>query len=151
LKKIHSILVEFNALLDVVDDDERNDNEVTTEMMQLLRSFDVRGPIGHGGGTSGGYAEYVIRETIRQLAVDCIIEQKITRKNKDFEEIEIVSNGAVILRVAKAYGFRNIQNIVQKVKNRKCPYDYVEIMACPGGWFSFSHKPFYLPDLNDFL
>lgn len=37
------------------------------------------------------------------------------------------------LRMALAYGFRNIQNIVQKLKRGKCPYDFVEIMACPGG------------------
>lgn len=35
--------------------------------------------------------------------------------------------------MALAYGFRNIQNIVQKIKRGKCPYHYVEIMACPSG------------------
>ena len=35
--------------------------------------------------------------------------------------------------MALAYGFRNIQNIVQKIKRKKCPYDFVEIMACPSG------------------
>ena len=37
------------------------------------------------------------------------------------------------LRFAYAYGFRNIQNIVQKLKRNKCDYDFVEIMACPSG------------------
>lgn len=35
--------------------------------------------------------------------------------------------------MAKCYGFRNIQNIVQKIKRQKCPFDYIEIMACPSG------------------
>lgn len=35
--------------------------------------------------------------------------------------------------MALAYGFRNIQNIVQKVKRKKCQYHFVEIMACPSG------------------
>jgi iron only hydrogenase large subunit-like protein len=35
--------------------------------------------------------------------------------------------------MALAYGFRNIQNIVQKVKRGKCQYHFVEIMACPSG------------------
>ena len=35
--------------------------------------------------------------------------------------------------MALAYGFRNIQNIVQKIKRGKCPYHFVEIMACPSG------------------
>ncbi|MCP9258792.1 Cytosolic Fe-S cluster assembly factor NARFL [Dirofilaria immitis] len=38
-----------------------------------------------------------------------------------------------LLTVAKCYGFRNIQNQVQRLKRSKCDYDYVEIMACPSG------------------
>lgn len=37
--------------------------------------------------------------------------------------------------MAKCYGFRNIQKIVQMIKKGKCPYLYIEIMACPGGCF----------------
>jgi len=42
-------------------------------------------------------------------------------------------NGEVVLRFAVANGFRNIQNLVLKMKRKKCQYDYVEVMACPGG------------------
>ena len=35
--------------------------------------------------------------------------------------------------MAQAYGFRNIQNLVQKMKRKRCDYDFVEVMACPGG------------------
>jgi iron only hydrogenase large subunit-like protein len=38
--------------------------------------------------------------------------------------------------MAKCYGFRNIQKIVQTIKKKKCLYSYVEIMACPGGCYS---------------
>jgi len=41
--------------------------------------------------------------------------------------------GLPALRFAFAYGFRNIQNIVPKVKRGKLPYDFVEVMACPSG------------------
>ena len=48
------------------------------------------------------------------------------------------------MRFAQAYGFRNIQNMVRKIKPTAhdihlgtsrdgCGYDYVEIMACPSG------------------
>ena len=33
----------------------------------------------------------------------------------------------------QAYGFRNIQTLVQKMKRRACQYDFVEVMACPSG------------------
>ncbi|KAF4669133.1 hypothetical protein FOL47_002696 [Perkinsus chesapeaki] len=36
-------------------------------------------------------------------------------------------------RVARAYGFRNVQNIVRRARKRGFDYDFVEIMACPGG------------------
>ena len=42
-------------------------------------------------------------------------------------------NGETVLRFALAYGFRNIQNLVQKLKRGKSPYDYIEVMACPSG------------------
>jgi iron only hydrogenase large subunit-like protein len=42
-------------------------------------------------------------------------------------------NPKVLLKFAQAYGFRNIQNIIRKIKQGKCEYDYVELMACPSG------------------
>ena len=48
-------------------------------------------------------------------------------------EAVLEHNGQTVLRVAIANGFRNIQNLVQKLKRNKCLYDYVEVMACPSG------------------
>merc|ERR1739846_250204 len=57
-----------------------------------------------------------------------------TLKNSDFKEITLESDtGEVLLRFAIANGFRNIQNLVQKMKRKKCSYDLVEVMACPSG------------------
>lgn len=57
-----------------------------------------------------------------------------TVKNADFTEYTLKSSeGKPLLRFASAYGFRNIQNVVRKVKNNKCAYHFVEVMACPGG------------------
>ncbi|XP_036248332.1 cytosolic iron-sulfur assembly component 3 isoform X2 [Molothrus ater] len=53
--------------------------------------------------------------------------------NKDFQEVTLERDGQVLLHFALAYGFRNIQNLVQKLKRGKCPYHYVEVMACPSG------------------
>uniref|UniRef100_A0A8D2M931 Iron hydrogenase small subunit domain-containing protein n=1 Tax=Zonotrichia albicollis TaxID=44394 RepID=A0A8D2M931_ZONAL len=54
-------------------------------------------------------------------------------KNKDLQEVTLERDGQVLLHFALAYGFRNIQNLVQKLKRGKCPYHYVEVMACPSG------------------
>lgn len=42
-------------------------------------------------------------------------------------------DGKILLRFAIANGFRNIQNLVQKLKRGKSVYHYVEVMACPSG------------------
>lgn len=54
-------------------------------------------------------------------------------RNNDFREVTLEVNGETVLRFALAYGFRNIQNLVQKLKRGKSPYHYVEVMACPSG------------------
>ena len=58
-----------------------------------------------------------------------------TLKNADFTETEISDprNGETVLRFAVANGFRNIQNLVQKMKRKRCTYHFVEVMACPSG------------------
>ncbi|XP_028339828.1 cytosolic iron-sulfur assembly component 3 isoform X2 [Physeter macrocephalus] len=53
--------------------------------------------------------------------------------NKDLQEVTLEREGQVLLHFAAAYGFRNIQNLVQKIKRGRCPYHYVEVMACPAG------------------
>lgn len=74
-------------------------------------------------------------------------------RNPDFQEAILEKDGQVVLRFAIANGFRNIQNLVQKLKRGKSPYDFVEIMACPSGkivnaptnnYFLFLFSCFYL-------
>lgn len=95
---------------------------------------DVRKPVGHEGSGSGGFAEHVFRHAANKLFGEDVDELKFnTIKNQDFQEVTLERNGQTHLRFALVYGFRNIQNIVQKIKRKKCPYHYVEIMACPSG------------------
>ncbi|KAM6166455.1 cytosolic iron-sulfur assembly component 3 isoform 1-T1 [Erethizon dorsatum] len=90
--------------------------------------------INHRGGGSGGYLEHVFRHAAQELFGIHVAE--ITYRplrNKDFQEVTLEKEGQVLLRFAIAYGFRNIQNLVQKLKRGRCPYHYVEVMACPSG------------------
>ncbi|VDO22591.1 unnamed protein product [Haemonchus placei] len=52
---------------------------------------------------------------------------------KNLDVLSVHRNDSVILRAARVYGFRNIQNLVRKMKNNKNSYDYVEVQACPNG------------------
>ncbi|NXV01931.1 NARFL factor, partial [Cettia cetti] len=88
----------------------------------------------HRGGGSGGFLEHIFTHAAQQLFgihVGSIHYKPL--KNKDFQEVTLERDGEVLLHFALAYGFRNIQNLVQKLKRGKCPYHFVEVMACPSG------------------
>lgn len=90
----------------------------------------------HQGGGSGGYLEHVLVNSAKTLFNYDLTRDQIVYKqlrNSDFKEVNLEINGEVKLRFAIAYGFRNIQNIVQKIKKKNCSYHFIEIMACPSG------------------
>ncbi|XP_075035381.1 cytosolic iron-sulfur assembly component 3 [Mixophyes fleayi] len=91
-------------------------------------------PLGHEGGGSGGYLEHIYKYAAQELFGIHVNEIKYKPlKNKDFQEVTLEKDGEVLLQFALAYGFRNIQNLVQKLKRGRCTYHYVEVMACPSG------------------
>ncbi|XP_014782128.1 cytosolic Fe-S cluster assembly factor narfl isoform X2 [Octopus bimaculoides] len=88
----------------------------------------------HAGGGSGGFLNYILRIVSKDLFGKDLKELELkTLRNNDSKEITVTSEDGKELKFAIAYGFRNIQNIVQKIKRGKCPYHFVEIMACPSG------------------
>ncbi|KAM3864306.1 cytosolic Fe-S cluster assembly factor narfl [Diretmus argenteus] len=90
--------------------------------------------LSHAGSSSGGYLHQVFTYAAKQLFGEGVEELTYkTLKNKDFQEVTLEKDGVVLLRFALSYGFRNIQNLVQKLKRGKSPYHFVEVMACPSG------------------
>ncbi|KAK6124766.1 hypothetical protein DH2020_041487 [Rehmannia glutinosa] len=65
---------------------------------------------------SGGYAD-----TLFDMLQRCFSGRKLK------------VDGKIVLRFALCYGFRNLRNIVTKIKSGKCEYHFLEIMACPSG------------------
>ena len=85
--------------------------------------------------SSFGYAEVVFlraAEALFESPIQAPPEVKRTRR-KDLSELTLVQNGKEVLKFAIAYGFTNIQNITRQIKMGRCPYHYIELMACPGG------------------
>ncbi len=100
-------------------------------------------------GTSGGYLHHIL---LSHLASHKNSTLTTTRgRNTDVTTYTITSPSSPtpLFRGARYYGFRNIQNLVRKLKPAKpsrmpgarpgakaggsVEYDYVEVMACPGG------------------
>ncbi|KAK9831627.1 hypothetical protein WJX74_003237 [Apatococcus lobatus] len=85
-------------------------------------------------GSAGGYFEHAFRtaawELFRvRLPVGPLSMRRL--RNDDFREVVLKAQGRTLLRFAAAYGFRNIQTLVRKIKRGGCEYDFIEIMACP--------------------
>ncbi|KAH8251522.1 hypothetical protein KR038_011885 [Drosophila bunnanda] len=91
----------------------------------------------HESTLSGGYAEHIFKYAASELFNEDMppgdLELKPVR-NRDFFEIVLEREGKSVLKFAIANGFRNIQNLVQKLKRGKgANYNFVEVMACPSG------------------
>lgn len=89
---------------------------------------------GYETSGSGGYAEHIYKYAAKELFGEEIDEVNFkSLRNPDFREVTLERDGKVVLCFAIANGFRNIQNLVQKLKRGKSSYHFVEIMACPSG------------------
>ncbi|KAF7655592.1 hypothetical protein LDENG_00053920 [Lucifuga dentata] len=105
--------------------------------------------LSHAGSGSGGYLHHVFTYAAKQLFGEEVKELTYkTLRNKDFQEVTLEKNGVVLLSFASAYGFRNIQNLVQKLKRGKSPYHFVEVMACPSGCLNGGGQIKPLPGQN---
>ena len=102
----------------------------------------LRSAVARNAG-SGGYAEFVFRHAARELfgvalEPDAPLPWRQGR-NADMQVLELHAGGAYegpgkpLLSFARAYGFRNIQGVLQGFRRGGCAHDYVEVMACPGG------------------
>ncbi|XP_059236794.1 nuclear prelamin A recognition factor [Mustela nigripes] len=123
---------------EVVQMMEQNDHAVKDAAVDTLfggpKEEEVRR---HDGASSDGYLAHVFRHAAKQLFDEDVGEVTYrTLRNKDFQEVTLEKNGEVLLRFAAAYGFRNIQNVVLKLKKGRFPYHFVEVLACAGGCLS---------------
>ncbi|KAG4306421.1 hypothetical protein PORY_000409, partial [Pneumocystis oryctolagi] len=138
----------------------------TTEVLQMLkeRSLDLEkipeaphdsliscymdtNIMEHPGSSSGGYLTHILTFAAKELFnidltnIDSVYNITHTIRNNDMEEYILRGpDDSILLRMATCYGFRNIQNLIRKLKTRQnnklsqeTIYDFVEIMACPSG------------------
>lgn len=101
--------------------------------------------------TSGGYLRHILNH-LSSLHPGSTVATQRGRNNDVTDYTLLSSTGEPLLKCARYYGFRNIQNLVRKLKPAKSSampgaalrktrvgssnsneYAYVEVMACPGG------------------
>lgn len=85
------------------------------------------------GSSSGGYAYHVAEFTCSHFNLNQPLDfRQPNARRSDVETVEI-TNGETTLKIAVVTGFKNIQNMVNKIKRGNCDFSYVEVMACPSG------------------
>ncbi|UYV64500.1 NARFL [Cordylochernes scorpioides] len=122
--EVDSLITEQNVDLTKLPDSPIDSFDQTADYIQYS----------HSGSGSGGYCEYVFKRAAKELyQISSVPLNYRIKRNKDFLELSLEQNGEIVLNFAIATGFRNIQTIVRNVKQGRCNYHFVEIMACPSG------------------
>jgi NADH-quinone oxidoreductase subunit G len=108
---------------------------------QYLPEEEFDNPMGSGSGAalifgaSGGVIEAALRSSYFLVAgqnpdIDAF---EVTRNTAGWKESTITIRGAGDIRVAIVSGLGNARSLVESMKKGESEYDFVEIMACPGG------------------
>ncbi len=90
-------------------------------------------------GTTGGVTQAVLR----------VIEWKMKNMDVEWEELKKVEGirqiklkiGDKELLLGVVYGLGNARKVMEDLKKGKCRYDFIEVMACPGGCIGGGGQP----------
>lgn len=93
-------------------------------------------------GASGGVMESALRTAYKEITGEELknIEFESVRGLEGIKKAEIDVAGRR-LKIAVVSGIANAQKILKELKNDPDAYDYVEIMACPGGCIGGGGQP----------
>lgn len=93
-------------------------------------------------GVTGGVAEAVIRRFAEEKTSEALKEITYVgvRGEKGIKEATI-QVGEKEIKIAVVQGLRNAHNLVKLVNSGKRYYDFIEVMACPGGCVCGAGQP----------
>ncbi len=93
-------------------------------------------------GTTGGVMEAALRTAVETMTGTKMLNLDFTdvRGSKGIKEASYKVVGREI-RVAVASGLKNARELLDRVKSGEAQYDFIEIMACPGGCVNGGGQP----------
>ena len=100
-------------------------------------------------GATGGVMEAALR-TAYEVATGKVLENvefTAVRGLEGMKEAVVPVEGIGDVRVAVAHGLGNARKLLERVKEGKAQYHFIEIMACPGGCVGGGGQP--IPVNND--
>lgn len=122
------------------------DAEIQLEAMNPATKFDD--PLGQGTGAAvifgatGGVMEAALRTAVEKMTgkeADAL-EYSAVRGMNGIKEASVDVNGTTV-KVAVASGLANANALLTRVKSGEADYQFIEIMACPGGCVNGGGQP----------
>ena len=108
---------------------------------------------GHIFGASGGVMEAALR-TAAEVLTGKELEKpefmEVRGTDKGIKEAVYTLAGKTI-RVAAVSGLSNAKEILTKVRNGEAAYDFIEVMACPGGCINGGGQPTQPASVRNFV
>ncbi|GBF95803.1 iron hydrogenase [Raphidocelis subcapitata] len=136
----------------------------TVELGKELPETEYDNPLGTGSGggllfgTTGGVMEAALRTVYELISgqpmgrvvfeevrgMDGIKQAAITipvGPDSRYKHLETAPGQGVTLRIAVANGLGNAKKLVKEAAGGAAPYDFIEVMACPGGCIGGGGQP----------
>jgi NADH-quinone oxidoreductase subunit G len=93
-------------------------------------------------GVTGGVAEAVLRRCYKEKTANSLKEIEFVgiRGMEGIKEAVVDIDGREI-KIAVVHGLKNAEELIKLIRNGEKNYDFVEVMACPGGCVGGAGQP----------
>lgn len=138
-------VVTTQELINMINESGISFSELEPEALD--RPFQSSSGAGVIFGVTGGVTEAVIRKVLSDTPVPALraLAFKGVRGMEGVKEATITALDREI-KIAMVSGLKNADNIIKKIKAGEVHYDFVEVMACPGGCINGAGQPFAKAD-----
>ena len=104
-------------------------------------------------GATGGVMEAALRFAVEQISGEKLANDKVdftdVRGMQGIKEASYTA-GALTVKVAVASGLANARKLMDKVRAGEADYQFIEIMACPGGCVNGGGQPIQPASVRNF-
>ncbi len=103
-------------------------------------------------GATGGVMEAALRTAVEKLTGEELASLDFTEvRGTDGIKEATYTVGGVEVKVAAVSGLKNAHEVMEKVKNGTADYQFIEIMACPGGCVNGGGQPVQAAVVHNFV
>lgn len=115
-------------------------NDLTPDSLDMPMGFKTGAGVIFG--TTGGVTEAVLRFAAEKLT-------NVKNENAEFTDVrglegvreQVMTLGDITLKIAIVHGLKNAKSLAEAVAKGERQYDFIEVMACPGGCISGAGQP----------